>query len=70
MTTSLPTNAPAAAACQHQVASSLCGLRQLCLPDGFSGEERHDERILEMRQRDVRILDTQALQGLVGGTPA
>jgi hypothetical protein len=58
MPMSLPATAPAAAtACRHQVACSSCGLR-------------HDERILEVRQRDVRNLDTRALQDLVGGTPA
>ena len=52
----------------RQEIGSYLGLQLETVSRCFS--RLHDEHVLDVRQRDVRILDTQALQDLVGGTSA
>ena len=51
MPTPLPSVKPGCAGSSHQVACSSCGLRELCLPVGFSDEEmeRLDELVTSRR---------------------
>jgi len=63
----------------RDVACANCSLRALFLPVGLTVDELEtvsrcftrlrDDGILDVRQRNVRILDAAALQRLVAGTP-
>ena len=55
MTITLPSAVPPVDnACHHQVGCSSCGLRQLCLPDGFSDEEMRRLDQLVSSRRSLR----------------
>jgi CRP/FNR family transcriptional regulator len=70
MSMPVPTSTPpASAACHHQVGCSSCGLRQLCLPDGFSDEEmqRLDELVANrrtIRRGEALFRDGDAFHGI------